>query len=200
MLDALQERDDRLGVMYIGALQVLRQRENPDRFALCAHGIREILEKLPEYLDLPLERKDASLTAKVRELQNAWSKVAREADGAEWMTKGVERFLKVVVAQFFAWFERHQPKRVDRVKKIFRGLDPGAGQLPPPIEDLRLKEWDRFNDYFQDVSHHRVLTTDAEIENWLTALERFLLDRLKPRTFEDHAEIDKLIAEGEADA
>ena len=49
-------------------------------------------------------------------------------------------------------------------------------------------------------SHHNLSTTSEEFWSWVSALEYFLLDRLIPRTFEDHAKIDEIIKEGEGNA
>ena len=53
LLTALIEKDPHLGVMYLGGLHVLRQEGNPDREALAAHAIRELMEKLPQFVDVP---------------------------------------------------------------------------------------------------------------------------------------------------
>jgi hypothetical protein len=53
LLQALEERGNLLAVMYAGGVTVLCDTGNPDRFSLCAHAIRELMEKLPECLDAP---------------------------------------------------------------------------------------------------------------------------------------------------
>jgi hypothetical protein len=54
-------------------------------------------------------------------------------------------------------------------------------------------------DFFQAISHHLKTTDETEFRQWLDALERFLLDRLCPRTFSDIDVIDTIIREGESD-
>lgn len=49
MHDALGELDEALARMYLGALLALRQTENPDRLALAAHDMRELMEKLARH-------------------------------------------------------------------------------------------------------------------------------------------------------
>ena len=46
LLRALQSKDDSLAAMYLGALRVLSDCDNQDRFSLAAHGIRELMEKI----------------------------------------------------------------------------------------------------------------------------------------------------------
>ncbi len=102
--------------------------------------------------------------------------------------------------EFFAWFEVEHPTRNQRITKILRGLDHLKTPRPKPIEELRIEEWDRCHEYFELVSHHTHTTTFEDFVSWFTALECFLLDRLRPRTFDDHTELDKIIKEGEANA
>ncbi len=84
--------------------------------------------------------------------------------------------------------------------KVLRSLDPQGLSLPTPIEQLRIEEWEQCRDYFERVSHHDILPLREDLLLWITTLERFLLDRLRPRTFEDFTAIDRIIDEGEADA
>jgi len=50
---SLGKKDSRLSKMYLGGLFALNQYNNPDKLCLCAHSMRELMEKLPEYLDIP---------------------------------------------------------------------------------------------------------------------------------------------------
>src|SRR5262249_23213944 len=71
-------------------------------------------------------------------------------------------------------------------KDYSKARPPGAS-LPGPIENLHVEEWDRIRGYFENVSHHNASAKAEGFELWLSTLERFLLDRFVPRTFEDHA-------------
>jgi hypothetical protein len=51
---ALKAKNSKMAQMYIGSILVLQQVGNPDRFALAAHGIRELMEKMSRYLDVPV--------------------------------------------------------------------------------------------------------------------------------------------------
>ena len=81
---SLNDKHERLGVMYAGALHVL-QSDNPDRLVLAAHAIGELIEKLPGHINVPTAatddalmqpRKPKTLTVQVRELLDQWTKVA----------------------------------------------------------------------------------------------------------------------------
>lgn len=201
----LADKNPVLARMYQGALYVLEQSENPDRFALAAHGLRELMEKLPRYLDIPKEANSVGMTAKVRDLYKCWCSARKRSschhDG-KWsgrIDKGLQTFLKKT-QEFFAWLEVDRPSRKQSVAKILRVLDPLRRALPAPIEKLRVDEWDGIHNYFEGVSHHNLPGTVDEFASWLLALERFLLDRLIPRTFEDHEKIDQIIREGDKNA
>lgn len=197
VLDALSEQDRRLADMYAGALHVIGQSSNPERLPQAAHSIRELIEKLPRYLDVPTPTAPPSLKEEVRSLVTAWREAA--IDPATFDARRAADFLHKF-ERFAAWFESVHLTLRQRAAATVRRLDPLGRALPTPIEKLRIKEWQECNGFFQGVSHHTKPCTDDELHQWLDVLERFLLDRLRPRTFDDFSEIDKLIEEGERDA
>jgi len=202
---ALLKEDEALGCMYYGALSVFHQSSNPDRIPLAAHGLRELMEKLPRYQDVPKEAKRVTLKDKVQSLRQNWHRVVKNSgchkEGA-W-SGHIDKFLKTFLDkthEFFAWLEQQQPTRKQSAAKILRGFDLLKRPLPEPIEKLRVDEWEKIHDYFELVSHHNNTAIPEEFASWLLVLEQFLLDRLIPRTFEDHARIDEIIREGEGNA
>ena len=62
--DALSERGEKLGAMYLGGLQVLQDAANPDRVAQSAHSMRELMEKIVD------PKRRPGLTAKVNEVED----------------------------------------------------------------------------------------------------------------------------------
>jgi hypothetical protein len=198
---ALGKTKTELADMYYGALSVLSQIENPDRLALAAHGFREIMEKLPRYLDLP-STNPSSLTEQVRTLNQGWEKVLKQSechDNGMWtgnIDESLQKFLKIV-HEFFDWLKLDRPTRKQQAARVLRELDPLGRPLPEPIESLRVKEWDSYRSYFDNVAHHNPSASPEKFESWLSESERFLLDRLIPRTFEDRSKIDDIIKEGE---
>jgi hypothetical protein len=101
---------------------------------------------------------------------------------------------------FFTWFEAGYATRREQAARLLRRLDPLALPLPGPIEELQVEELQRHREYFEGVCHHIVDAQPDDFSSWQSAFERFLLDRLIPRTFEDHAHLDEIIREGEQDA
>lgn len=202
LLTALIDKDAQLGVMYLGGLHVLQQEGNPDREPLAAHAIRELMEKLPQFVDVPAQKKStkpASLGVKVRELSVHWAGVSAEAMSATAVTAKLRKF-HTRAKDFFDWFEQSFPRRREQTAAALRGLDVTGRSLPTPIEELHIKHWGLCTDFFQSVSHHGHVCLQGEFAIWLNDLERFLLDRMRPRTFETFSALDEIIAEGETDA
>ena len=202
---ALADKDPKLAQMYFGALHTLEQQGNPERYAQVAHSIRELMEKMPEYLDLPVEQNIPSLKQRARELADVWNANALKSDccdGGQWagvIDSPLQKTLKKA-DEFVKGFEEDYPKRRAEVGKLLQGIDPMNATLPPPIQDIRISEWEKCRDFFQGVAHHRIAPTEDQMRNWLNALERFLLDRLCPRTFEDQVVIEDIIEETEKHA
>jgi hypothetical protein len=107
-----------------------------------------------------------------------------------------DRFLEQLEG-FFDWFAADRPARRQRAAALLRELDPGTGTLPAPIESLRVEEWRECTTFFVRAAHHGPCT-EEEFRQWLDVFERFLLDRLVPRTFDNADQLDALIEEGEA--
>ena len=205
LLGALGRHNVQLGHMYLGGRSVLADRSNPDRFALCAHAMREAMEKLPEYLDVSTKAQKESLKVKVREVEVSFERMLVKTNCHSATTGwngaidgSLGRFLRQLVA-FLEWFRAHHPRRREELGGALKRLDSSKRALPAVLADLNVETWDRMRDYFQAVAHHRKSPTPEEFDSWLDALERFLLDRLMPRTFDDLAAIDAIIREGESD-
>jgi hypothetical protein len=206
VFDALCENSDRLAKMYFGAVAVLQQTNNPDRLALAAHGLRELMEKSPEYLDLKVaQTTGASLGVKVNELKVSWHgtfKKSKCRDHGKWTGQidgHLRKFLKRAEA-FFEFHEQKFPKLVERARQIVRRFDPLKGNLPEPLSNFRASSWQAMDDYFKKVAHHHSVESEQQFLSWMGALELFLLDGLRPRTAMDHADLKKIIEEAEQNA
>jgi hypothetical protein len=75
LVRALRLKDDSLATMYLGALRVLSDESNADRLSLAAHGLRELMEKIPRRHNFPVQRKDGrkSLKEMVQDLYKEWN-------------------------------------------------------------------------------------------------------------------------------
>ena len=198
---ALEKKHADLAKFYLGALITFNQDTNPDHLAQAAHSLRELMEKIPKYLEVP--KKDISLKEKARQLETSWTDCAAKSNcfnEGKWsgdVDGHLARFL-CVLQEFFDWFIDVEPTIKKRVGKTLRVLDPSVGFLPSKIETLRINEWNECNYYFQGISHHTKSTEKTEFISWLSVLEKFLLDRLEPETFKDFDLMDSIIREGES--
>ena len=202
LYNALADKEQLLAAMYLGALMAYSQLENPVRFALTGHSLRELLDKLPTYIDVPVPAKPGNLKSEVQTLADSWKNMVKRTkclSEAGWqgdIDGHLQKFLGKT-SSFIDWFATERPLRRERAATTLRTLDPMKTPMPPRIESLRVDEWYEYYGYFAGVAHHGEA---VDFDNWKTRLERFLVDLLIPRTFEDHALIDELIREGEKNA
>ena len=205
LFNALAERDEQLAQIYHGALAVHGDASNPDRLALAAHGLRELMEKLPRILNVPVKIQRTSLKVKCRLLLGVWDQaversICRIDDG--WRGN-IDRHLQALldeVQKFFQWFKQDHPTRNEQTGRMIRALEDTPGALPDNVQALRVAKWRETEDYLVKVSHHGASGSEEEFCTHVDELERFLLDCLSPRTFEDFDLIDKVIKEGERSA
>lgn len=201
LYESLTDRDPKLAAMYLGAIMAFGQDENPERLPHAAHSLRELLEKLPRYLDVPVPAEEARLSDKVNGLAPHWDKVTADPtwNGNDWLgpVKDPLRSFLRRAKEFFAWCKTARPSTKTRTAIVLRGLDPTGQALPRPIEELRIQEWTEYRDYFVGIAHHGTEDEGTPFESWLTSLEGFLLDRFRPRTFRDQEQLRRIIDEAE---
>jgi hypothetical protein len=199
----LAEKDDRLAQMYLGALHVLEQKANPESLVQAAHSIRELMEKTPRYLDLPVDQNLPSLKQRVQTVAIIWKDNVERClcfDDGNW-NGSVDNYLRKILRamrEFLDGFEKDYPKRKQEVGNLLREIDLLKTALPEQIHSLRVEEWQTCHKYFQGIAHHKGNVDEKEFCGWQQNLERFLLDRFSPRTFEAQATIDDIIREGES--
>ncbi|MHB8172964.1 MAG: hypothetical protein ACYDFU_00695 [Nitrospirota bacterium] len=189
LLMALGERSTLLAEMYYGALKVLADGNNPSKLPLSAHGIRELMEKLPTELGIKVKIDSAGIKVRVENLKRIYDNC-----------KGRDNYEKYIREsdKFFGWFVEAKPRRGEQFADALRGIDPSGRKLPGPLEGLRTDRWTFTRDYFIGVAHHRIKTSFEEFSEYLFDLEGFLLDQLKPRTFEDFDRMESIIEAGES--
>jgi hypothetical protein len=184
VLDVLAREADQAAPLYLGALRVLGDTENPARVRLAACSLREALD---DFQDAP---KGDGLKVRVRSLKESWE-VTRQSQQSG-RRSGFEELLK----RFFAEFEEDYPQRRELVSKTIKKLDPSGRTPSPAVHRARGRVWMDLSSYFSNVLHGKICPTDEEFVGKREALEEFLLDLLQPRTFADLARLDDLILEG----
>lgn len=211
LLEVFRDRDYRYGCrleeMYIGALQVLTQTNNPQRLQHAAHSVREILDKLPYYYDGAPARTWG--TEASRHLSSIGQYIGRAKDQSScynpadstWIGQ-IDEVLIFSLQEIDKTLAAQATKltKAEANRQLFRSLDPLEQPLPPDKEEELLRDWGKSNQFFQNVAHHNIYSSDEEFRMQFDTFTRLLLSQLRPTTSETIDAIDKIIAEAEENA
>jgi hypothetical protein len=202
---ALKAKSETLARMYFSALQVFSQAGNLDRFYLTAHAIREMMGKLPDVIDVPIEEgAKQRLSDFVNNVGSEWAKMCskgRWPGDPRWqgdLDKDLNKFLQKIEVMLEAGVKIKKSRKA-LVQSVLRKQNFSSVPLPIDIEDLTAKKWITYQDYFTTTAHYNP-TDEATFLSYLKHFERFLLDCLEPRTFDVQDDIKKIIEEGESNA
>jgi hypothetical protein len=201
---ALNEKSEVAANIYLGAVLLSRQGWNPDRVSLCSHGLRELMNLLPKFIDVPLVKEARQQLGQfVDRLVEDWKTVETQGNwpGDPPWQGSIDDGLRKLLVRTRTVVEAHTNIREGRriqVKGIIKKQNFSAVPLPSNIEDLKAEEWETYRDYFVKTAHHAT-TTDEDFNRYLTHFEHLLLGYLKPRTFDTHAELLTLIEEAQGD-
>lgn len=204
--EALNDRNYKLGEFYLDAITIIRYEELPLRFMFAAHGLREMMDDLPKYLEVQTQTlgKDV-LNNKVRDMSQRWRNLLAHTEchrDGKWegtIDQRLGDFLNRT-GTFYTEFDENDRKRDRDTHLILRELDSRGGRLPMVVLTPHVDQWKKLRDYFVARAHDSSEIVAREFEGRLSALETFLLERMRPRTLADLSELDKIIAEGEQDA
>lgn len=194
---ALTREDQKLARMYLGAVRVLDDGTNPDGTAQAAHSFRELMEKFARKKGVPLRVPGENLTSKVRALEGVYTRMKKKCGRGVVDAKGgliteVRDFI-AGADRLFDWVGQSMPTRHNSAVKLLRELEPSYRQLPNQLQELNARYWAEIFDFFELTCHHQLEPTAEEMQRWVEALERFLLDRLVPRTTQDFVRIDEIL-------
>jgi hypothetical protein len=199
---AIAEQDETLASWYYGARVALATRGNPEDLVHAAHSIRELMNNLHTVAEVPAKREEGRLGDKFDAMAGKWEKGKRNSKcfGDEGWTGEIDdaaRRAFAAVDDAIEWQQENRPRWKETHRSTIRGLDVSQRALPSWIEDKFVELWDQLRTYFIDVCHHRLATDADEFASALDTFERFVLDRLKPRTFAEQQTLDDLIREAE---
>lgn len=183
-------------------MRILDDEEFPDRLSVAAHAMRELMAKLPAAFDLPLAQ-DFNIVNLLDRIETA-AKKARETSAcaidAGWegeIDKTVAALLNTVEAVIRERAENLVSRR-DTANELMKRLDPSHVQRTEVLTGTDIEVWMVTLRYFEKVSHHHhtygsLSTEDIEFRGRVRQIEVMLLEKLRPPTAADFAEIDALM-------
>lgn len=189
-----------LATMYQGAIAALRDGTNPDRLALSAHEMREVIEKGAECFGI--KRAPAGmLKEKLTALKRRYVAACAGGSAPVLDSAAGKAFVKDM-SGLDKWLREFSPTVTERYRRTVRELNVASEALPGDIEGEMVAALDRLDGYFKNVAHHTQATTDAEMRDGMGTLEALWLALARPRTSTKRNELGQMIrdAEGAADA
>jgi hypothetical protein len=201
LVACLARRNAKLARIYKGGLIVLLDENNPSRFELVAHSMRELIEKI-----------SLLTTGEDWAHGDGMSQLVPVRRAYEALTQGQgfnERFslenskeqvvtLILKLSGYFEWEAVNRPQLRKRIAQTLSALS-GPGQaLPVDVSENEVERWIRAYKYFNMVAHNRYDTVDRDdfVSN-MTFIEKVLLSRLQPPAVPELDALDVLIQEGE---
>ena len=198
---ALSRRSERIAQIYLGAHLALRDSANPERFCLSAHEFRELMEKVPEIVDVTTQAHKENMGDKIQQLDVAYDRAVSNVplpikDWSGALNQHVARFLEEL-RDFFEWKKINNPSRRREIASTFRALDGPGRALPPDLENAAVESWLETKRFFLSVAHHQLEPTLDQFEEQARRIEGLLLQKLNPQTFAEFDVLDSIIDEGE---
>ena len=197
LLDALDSRHEVLAQIYWAACVARNDSASPLHLCVSAYCLRQLMDVMAEYLDLPVPNEPAGVKEMVFNLRTQWSPVAAAIDGGKDPASAVARYVKCSRA-FFERFEKANLTRPQIVSIILTGIDPSRGVMPEAVQKLRIEEWGHYVGFFNKILHLSYLEcSEEEFLMEMSGLERFLLSYFRPQTFDEYESIRSIVAEAE---
>jgi len=202
--ESLFDHNFSLGKMYLGGLHAFTDSANPDRIAQSAHSFRELMEKAPEYINVPQEarkrRTGFSLRSAINTIKDFWTKAQGNSDcynsNLGWsgeIDRPLANFL-MRLSEFFKKYEENRPTRNQDFIELLKRMDPSTEVLPKTVEIVIVREWGSLKDAFLKICHHRYSPTLPEFQRYIEQLEQMLIAVIVPQTVSDHEAIKQEIA------
>lgn len=202
LLNELRAKSDRLADMYLGALTCQAHETLPDREALVAHGFRELLDHLPEYVGVVPGKKPLNLKQLVEKVVAVRKNRVRAAlvTADPWTTADsakIREFLVAFVA-FEGEVEEVTQSRRDRQRPVIEALDPSPIATPEEAVSIFFTQWQELSGGFNGIAHHN--PDPHPLDELIERCELFLLDYIIQKPIPRRQEILDLIREGSESA
>lgn len=184
-----------LGEIFIEGIKILNSKQT-HKFVFCAHNCREIIEKFPKIII----KKDRlqGLNSLCQNIVDHWINVTKSKNWKtkEYSEKTIDKCLSNFLVKFDAFstkFRDINPKRNKRISDTINATSSSFQKLSQEHLVKVADMWLDLNDFFQAVAHHGRIVDQREFDENLEKFEVLFFELLKPKTFEDHHEIDDII-------
>jgi hypothetical protein len=202
LLEALRERDARLALIYEGVIRVMGTEGLPDQLSLAAHGMRELMERLPVAFDVPLQQRTGVINL-VGEVERDFARAqqrssCRTSDGWQGPIDAPLAKLLVTVEKLVEDRQQYWPSRSEAAVELMNQLEPTLGRRSPGLVRPEAATWATIRRYFEQVSHHHHMfdafeTSPTDLDERIRTVEALLLNKLRPSTATDLQAIDELM-------
>jgi hypothetical protein len=195
---AARPRGDKYVRIYMGALRVYGDAVNPDRDALTAHGLRELVEILCRDYGAPLRTPGDSLGQRVNIVQRALQAIRHGSpafpsgpgDG------GLTRSLVTELDALFLWVDDYMPNARGKARQAVTSLDVRAATSLTEL-DRRAAALTATRLRLTKHAHHSNESTPSDFAELVAEFEALLLDILSGPV-QDIDELDELLRSGDA--
>lgn len=202
LVACLASRNTRLARIYKGGLNVLFDQNNPARFELVAHALRELVEKI-SLLATNEEWEHGDGMHQLVPVRQTYEALTQGQEFSESFSleNSREQIITLIrqLSKYFEWESVNRPQLRKRIAQTLSALS-GPGQaLPVDVFENEVERWIKAYKYFNLVSHNRYDNIDQnEFINHMTFIEKVLLSRLQPQAVPELDALDELIKEGES--
>ena len=176
---------------YVGALCVLADSHNPDRFSQAAQSLRELVEKLPKVVSTTSEVQTSDFKGLRRRLRDRLLK-DKDTYPEGWEGRVIDSHLSGTLREINKYFElNQQPTRKDQIQRAVAIIDPLVDRFDKRVQQRKSNDLHRLLRRLEDFAHHT--RSSHNFGEVLKDLESLLFDLLAPITAQDQKEINSII-------
>jgi hypothetical protein len=193
--DRLDELSETLGDLFRAAVREAQERRGKAWIRLAAHACRELVIKLPDYLDIPVAGRRLDYALRFREIAERWPENLEDEPPAEVieLVVGLVKDDRATSASIRA-----------RAETFFAALESGD-EFYSGEAAARAVLWVELQRYFPSVAHvpaPDVADPDAALfDRYFVRLERLLASQFRAEGYyETQADLDRLLGKEEPDA
>lgn len=203
LLEIFKKADNKLALAYESVIAVLNAEHISDHIRMAALGVREILNKLPGYFDVPFKKNTDDLGKLIGKFKEVWE----EKKISSYLEISWQDFHEEPIKNFLMecrdFFQRNDEIRISRKEPVIAAarvlhIRHSEENIPEYLEENIAYQWKKFLKYFNGMVHSDYNETDKETFIYeLSNLQNFLVELIEPNIFDSIQEIDEVIKSGE---